>query len=89
MVILKGLCVVYVQAYGPQTVNLECSRLYLRVVRIIETHTHRCNVAIGCISLRHIATPVKYNHNSIEDFTILIIPVQRAKPIRKAIDFLF
>ena len=32
------------------------------------THTHRCNVAVGCISLRHVATPVKYNHNSIENF---------------------
>ena len=35
------------------------------------THTHRCNVAVGCISLRHVATPVKYNHNSIENFAIL------------------
>ena len=25
------------------------------------THTHRCNVAVGCISLRHVATPVKQN----------------------------
>ena len=35
------------------------------------THTHRCNVAVGCISLRRVATPVKYNHNSIENFAIL------------------
>ena len=35
------------------------------------THTHRCNVAVGCMSLRHVATPVKYNHNSIENFAIL------------------
>ena len=52
-----------VQTATFQTNGLRSVRLY--------THTHRYNVAVACISLRHVATPVKYNHNSIENFAIL------------------
>ena len=35
------------------------------------THTHRCNIAVGYITVRYVATPVKCSHNSIGNFVIL------------------
>ena len=46
------------------------------------THTHRCNVAVGCISLRHVVTPEL-------NFSVILQEIVRKLHTRNALNKTF
>ena len=75
----------YVQAYGPQTVSLECSRLCSRVVRIIVTHTHTMCVFGGVATNERfggVASPIQ----PLESHEVALFSPQSVSPVDSEIE---